>query len=151
MPAALERVAGPERQAGVAADLPPRQEAADDDDHARRARRAAGRARAGGDASSVGARVDLGAQDAHEPEVAVVLAVVEAVADDELVRDREADVVDRDVDEAPGRLVEQRADPERAGVLAAQVAEQVVERQARVDDVLDDQDVLALDASPTGP
>ena len=77
------------------------------------------------------ARVDLGAEHAHEAQVAVELAVVEAVADDELVRDREADVVDRDVDEAPGRLVEQGADPERSRVLAAQVAEQVVQGQAR--------------------
>jgi hypothetical protein len=33
-----------------------------------------------------------------------------------------------------------------AGLLAAQVADEVVERQAGVDDVLDDQDVLAFDA-----
>ena len=75
-----------------------------------------------------------------------MLAVVEAVADDELVRDREADVVDRDVHEPPGGLVEERADPERARVLAAQVPEQVVERQPGVDDVLDEQDVAAVDA-----
>ena len=56
------------------------------------------------------------------------------------------DVVDRDVDEPAGGLVEQRADPQRRRVLAAEVADEVVERQARVDDVLDDQDVLALDA-----
>src|SRR5438309_3201654 len=95
--------------------------------------------------ASVADRVDLGAEHAHEAEVAVVLGVVEAVADDELVGDREPDVVDRDVDEAPGGLVEQGADPERLRVLAAQVADQVIERQAGIDDVFHDQDVLAFD------
>ena len=90
--------------------------------------------------------VDAGTQDAHVPKVTVELAVIEAVAHDELVRDREPDVVDGDVHEPAGRLVEQRADPERPRVLAAQVPEQVVERQARVDDVLDEQDVAAVDA-----
>src|SRR6266513_2936859 len=76
-------------------------------------------------------RIDLGAEDAHEAEVAVQLAVVEAVAHDELVGDREADVVDRDLHEPPRGLVEQRADPKRPGVLAAQVADEVVEGEAR--------------------
>src|SRR4051812_18315352 len=92
-------------------------------------------------------RVDLGAEDAHEAEIAVQLAVVQAIAHDELVGNRETDVVDRDLDEPPGGLVEQRADPERPWILAAQVADEVVERQPRVDDVLDDQDLLTLDAS----
>ena len=96
-------------------------------------------------------RVDLGTEDAHEAQVAVALAVVEAVADDELVGDLKPDVVDRDVDQPPRGLVEQRADPERGRALAAQVAEQVVERQPGVDDVLDEQDVLVGDARPRGP
>ena len=91
-------------------------------------------------------RVDLRLEDANDAQVPVELAVVEAVADDELVRDREADVVDRDLDEPPGRLVEQRADAQRARVLAAQVADQVVEGEAGVDDVLDDEDVASVDA-----
>ena len=92
-------------------------------------------------------RVDLGAQDAHEAQVAVALAVVEPVADDELVGDLEAHVVHRDVHEAPRGLVEQGADPERGRALAAQVADEVVERQPGVDDVLDEQDVLVGDAA----
>src|SRR3954464_7870615 len=43
-------------------------------------------------------RVALRTEHAHEPEVAVQLAVVEPIADDELIRDREADVVDVDLD-----------------------------------------------------
>src|SRR3954447_9183495 len=84
---------------------------------------------------SFGGRVDLGSQHADEPQVPVELAIVEAVADHELVGDREARVVDIDLDESPRRLVEQRADPQRRGLLAAEVADEVVQRQARVDDV----------------
>ena len=57
--------------------------------------------------------VDLRLEDADVAQVPVQLAVVEPVADDELVGDREADVVDRDLDQAAGGLVEQGADPER--------------------------------------
>src|SRR4051812_3627594 len=57
--------------------------------------------------------IDLGAKDAHEAQVAVELAVVEPVAHDELVRNREANVVDGDLDETTRRLVKQGADAER--------------------------------------
>src|SRR5690349_6524642 len=82
--------------------------------------------------------VDLRLEHADEAEVAIQLAIVEPIADDELVRDGETGVVDVDLDQAPCRLVKQRADPERRRLLAAQVAHQVVEREPRVDDVLDD-------------
>ena len=58
-------------------------------------------------------RVDLGLEHPDVAQVAVQLAVVEPVADDELVGDREPDVVDRDLDQPPGGLVEQGADPQR--------------------------------------
>src|SRR5262245_40271298 len=48
--------------------------------------------------------VHLGLEDPHEAKVAVQLAVVEPVPDDELVRDREAPVIDVDLDEPAGRL-----------------------------------------------
>src|SRR4051812_12460861 len=41
--------------------------------------------------------VDLGPEHAHELQVPIQLAVVEPIADDELVRDREPGVVDVDV------------------------------------------------------
>src|SRR3954454_11344572 len=78
-------------------------------------------------------------------EVAVALGVVEAVADREAVRDLEAGEPQREVDLAPRRLGEQRADLERRRVAGAEVAQQVLQREAGVDDVLDDQDVAALD------
>jgi hypothetical protein len=79
-------------------------------------------------------------------EVAVPLVQVEAVADEELVGDGEADVPDGQVlDEAPVRTVEERDRGERARGAELERAAEVVERQARVDDVLDDQDVAPLD------
>src|SRR5688572_26223153 len=99
-----------------------------------------------GDASSFRDRVDLWPQHADEPQIPIQVAKIEPIADDELIRDREAGVVHGNLDEPPGRLVEQRADAEGRRVLAAKVAHEVVEREPGVDDVLHDQDILALDA-----
>src|SRR5450756_489856 len=89
--------------------------------------------------------VGLGAENAHEAEVPVDLAEVETIPHHEGVRNLEANIVDRDVDQAAGGLVQERADPYRARVLALEVAEQVVEREACIDDVLDEQDISSLD------
>ena len=74
-------------------------------------------------------------------QVAVALGVVEAVADDELVRDVEADVADRHVDLGGLGLAQQRADLDRGRAARPEVAQQPGQRQAGVDDVLDDEDV----------
>jgi hypothetical protein len=80
-------------------------------------------------------------------EVAVALVQVEAVADEELVGNGEADVAHREVlDEAAIRAVEQGDGRHRARVAEQQRLAQVVHRQPGVDDVLDDQDVAAVDA-----
>src|SRR5205823_2428692 len=55
------------------------------------------------------------------------------------------DVADREIDLAPARLDQQRTDLQRARVPPAQVPQEVVQGEPRVDDVLDDQDVLSLD------
>jgi hypothetical protein len=74
------------------------------------------------------------------------LLEVEAVPDEELVRHREADVPHRQVvHETAIRSVEERRRRERGRVPELQRAHEVVERQARVDHVLDDDDVAALD------
>src|SRR4051812_48931043 len=78
-------------------------------------------------------------------QVAVALGVVQAVADGELVRDLEAHVARNDLDLAPFRLRQQRADLQRRGVARAEIPHQILQGQARVDDVLDDQHVAALD------
>ena len=77
-------------------------------------------------------------------EVPVPLLQVEAVADEELVGDRETDVVDGQVvDEAAVGPVEQHCYPQARRVAERQQLAEVVERQAGVDDVLDEQDVEA--------
>jgi hypothetical protein len=79
-------------------------------------------------------------------QVAVALVEIEAVPDEELVRDREAHVADREVvDEPPVRPVEERDDRERGGLAELERAADVVEGEAGVDHVLDDQDVAPLD------
>src|SRR5665213_253194 len=83
--------------------------------------------------------------DADVFDAAVALGVVHAVTDDEAVGDFEADVVGLDGDEAALVLVETSCDLERGRlVLQHQVAE-VAEGEAGVEDVLDDDDVLAFD------
>src|SRR6188508_1963126 len=91
------------------------------------------------------AAVDRWLQHADVGQIAVALVVVEAVADDEPVRDREADVVDGDLGQPSRGLVEQAADPDRGRVALPEVAQEVVERQAGVDDVLDEDHVASLD------
>src|SRR5688500_12573957 len=83
------------------------------------------------------ATVDRRLQHADIRQVAVALVVVESVADDESVRDGETDVVDPDVGQAARRLVEQAADLDRGRLPVGEVAQQVVEGETGVDDVLD--------------
>ena len=76
-----------------------------------------------------------------EGQVAVALADVEPVADDEVRRDPEARRTQVELDLLQAFLHEQRAHLERRRARAAQVLAQVREREAGVDDVLDDQHV----------
>src|SRR5215210_326614 len=87
----------------------------------------------------------LRVQNAHIRQVPVALAVIQAVADHELVRDLEAGVADPDVDLAAAGFRQERADLERRGRARLECAHKIRQRQARVDDVLDDQHVPALD------
>jgi hypothetical protein len=73
--------------------------------------------------------------------VAVTLVVVEAVADREPIVDLEADVPRRQLDLAAIGLRQQGADLECRRPAGAEAAQKVLEGQAGVDDVLDDQDV----------
>ncbi len=76
---------------------------------------------------------------------AVALGVVHAVADDELIGDLEGDVVGFDGDETAGGLVEAGGDLEGGGLVLKHEAAEVAEGEAGVQDVLDDDDVLAFD------
>ena len=74
-----------------------------------------------------------------------MLGVVQAVADDEAVLDREADVFHLDVDLPARRFAEQARRPQRPRSARAEDVLQVFQREAGVDDVLDDDDVAALE------
>jgi hypothetical protein len=78
----------------------------------------------------------------------VALVQVEAVPDEELVRDGEADVANREIlDEATVGTVEERHRRERRRRAQRERLAEVVESEAGVDDVLDDQDVASGDLS----
>ena len=81
-------------------------------------------------------------------QVAVTLLEIEPVPDEQLVRHREADVADRHVlDQATIGAVEERHRGERGRVAQRERLAEVVERQARVDHVLDDQNMASGDLS----
>src|SRR5215217_3364002 len=67
----------------------------------------------------------FGLHDADEGDVPVPLGPVEAIAHDEPVGDREAEVRDWHLDLGPGRLVEERADLERARLSRPEEIEEV--------------------------
>ena len=91
--------------------------------------------------------VHLRVQRADVGQVAVALGVVEAVADDELVGDVEADVGDVDVGAHGVGFAQQRAHAQRPRPPRGQVAQQPGQRQPGVDDVLDDQHVAVVDVA----
>ncbi len=76
---------------------------------------------------------------------AVAFGVVHAVADDELVGDLEGYVVGFDGDEAALGFVEAGGDLEGGGFVLEHEAAEVAEGEAGVEDVFDDDDVLAFD------
>ena len=88
---------------------------------------------------------DVGGEDADVFDAAVALGIVHAVADDELIGDLEGDVVGFDGDEAALGFVEAGGDLERCGLVLEHEAAEVAEGEAGVEDVFDDDDVLAFD------
>src|SRR5437868_13055855 len=78
-------------------------------------------------------------------QVPIVLRIIEAVADDEVVLDTEPDVLDLDVDLAPRRFAEKARRAQRLRSARAQNLLQIHQRQPGVDDVFDDHDVAALE------
>ncbi|HEY7398521.1 MAG TPA: hypothetical protein VH538_09480, partial [Gaiellaceae bacterium] len=87
-----------------------------------------------------------GPHEAQIGQVAVSFVEVEAVADEELVGDREADVADGQVvDEASVRAVEEGGDVQGGGIAERQRPDEVVHRQPGVDHLVDEDDVAAVD------
>ena len=78
-------------------------------------------------------------------EGAISLRVVEAVSDHPLISDIKAEVVCLHFDLGAFCLADERAGLDRCRPMRLEHANQVLERVARVDDILDDEHVLALD------
>jgi hypothetical protein len=79
-------------------------------------------------------------------QVAVPLLEIEPVAHEQLVGHREAHVADGQVVHEPTiRAVEERHRREGSRLAKRERLAEIIEREARVDDVLDDQDVAAGD------
>ena len=84
-------------------------------------------------------------QNSYVRQVSVPLGIVEPVADHEFVLDVEALEIRFDGHNAARVFIEQRADLDRRGLSRIEHAYQVRERVARIDDILDDDDVAPLD------
>ncbi len=93
----------------------------------------------------------VGRHDANVGQIAIALSVVHAVADDEQVGDGEADVVSVDFLDAAGRLIEQRRNAERLWVLLREELSEIGKGQAGVENVLNDEDIFALDVAGRDP
>src|SRR5439155_16658874 len=86
-------------------------------------------------------------EDADARQLAVALGVVQAVADDKFRRYVEPDIADRHVDLDGVRLAEEGDDLDRGGLPALQVAQQPLQGEPGVDDVLHDDHVAAGDVA----
>jgi hypothetical protein len=84
-------------------------------------------------------------EEADVVDVAVSLGVVHAVADDELVGNFEANVVGLDGDQAAIGFVEAGGDLQRCRFVLEHESAEITEGESGVEDVFDDDDVLALD------
>jgi hypothetical protein len=90
--------------------------------------------------------VRLSSKEPQVREIPPAAVQVEPVADEELVRHREADVADRKVlDQAPVRAVEECHGGQGARLTQRERLDEEVERHPGVDDVLDEEDVPLLD------
>src|SRR5437588_6891076 len=99
-------------------------------------------------ARSAGGAAPEGLAECVNPrQLPVQPGVVEAVADHEAVGDDKAGEVDLDRDLAPRRPVEQRGHAQRGRLPPAKPSQNRVDRPARVDDILDQEGVAALQRS----
>src|SRR5210317_1093720 len=78
---------------------------------------------------------------------AVALCIIEAVTDHPFVPDIEPHVIDINFDLGALSLAHQGAGLHGCGAMGVEYANQVLECVPRVDDILDDEDVLALDVA----
>ena len=74
----------------------------------------------------------------------MLLRVIQAIADDPYVGDDETDILEIHMDHMAVGLLQKHRGVHRFGSACGEVPDQVVERVARVQDVLDDQHVMVL-------
>src|SRR6266536_1706078 len=84
-------------------------------------------------------------QYADVGQITIGLDAVEPITHHASVLDGEAEIVDRHWCAGAGRLVKERADLDAARQSRAQQLQQVRDREPRIDDVLDQKHVFALD------
>lgn len=85
--------------------------------------------------------VDFRTQHADIRQVPILFGIVKAVTDDELIRNREAEIIHMQRHAAALRLIQQRGDMQRGRAAAEQILLEERERHAGIDDILDDQHV----------
>src|SRR5439155_19031457 len=97
--------------------------------------------------SSVGLRLreQIRVEYADVGQIPVPLVEIQAVADDEPIRDFEPHVADGNIDFPALRLGHEGADLQGCGLPGLKISDQVGKGQSGVDDVLDHEDVAALD------
>ena len=89
-------------------------------------------------------QIDFGTENADIWQIAVQFLIVQPVTDDEMIRDAKATIDDRKIHQAASWPVQQRADIQTGGLALTQPAQQKMQRETRVYDILDDQDMTAL-------
>src|SRR5215204_4322394 len=102
-------------------------------------------AASGAEIARAGASCDI--QCGYIAEVAEALCVIEAVADREAIADMKAHITEIELDPKATGLGQQGASLQRTRATRSEVAHEVLKRQAGLDNVLDNQDVPALDRS----
>src|SRR5262249_53405732 len=84
-------------------------------------------------------------EDGEVRQVAIFVVVVQSVTDDKSIRDVETEVVGLQGNGLPTELAEQHHDTDRKWAEVTQVADQMGERLAGSEDIVQQQDVTAMD------
>src|SRR5438128_2488966 len=87
--------------------------------------------------------LSLRPHDTNIRKVPVALPVIEPISYDELIRDFKTNVLQIDFDNAAGAPIQQRADLEGFGISAGEGAEKILECEAGVYDIFDNENILA--------
>ena len=90
----------------------------------------------------------LGRHQADVWQIAIALGIIHAVADDEEVRNREANIIGFNLLQAARRLVEQGSNAQALGFLLQKEFAQIAQGQTGVENVFNDQNILALNRVP---